>query len=77
MTTSVDRALEVLTGSDERLDAIFRAHGRPARWTRPPGFATLILFILEQQVSLASAAAAYRRLEQRLGEVIKAVGHKF
>ncbi len=72
MTTSLDRALEVLTGSDERLDAIVRAHGRPERWTRPPGFATLILFILEQQVSLASAAAAYRRLEQRLGEVTPA-----
>lgn len=72
MTTSLDWAIEVLIGSDERLDAIVRAHGRPAPWTRPPGFATLILFILEQQVSLASAAAAYRRLEQRLGQVTPA-----
>jgi DNA-3-methyladenine glycosylase II len=72
MGISLDRAIDALTGSDPRLDAIVRAHGRPARWTRPPGFETLLLFILEQQVSLASAAAAYRRLEQRLGEVTPA-----
>jgi DNA-3-methyladenine glycosylase II len=72
MGTPLDEAIDVLIGSDERLDAIVRAYGRPAPWTRPPGFATLILFILEQQVSLASAAAAYRRLEQRLGRVTPA-----
>jgi DNA-3-methyladenine glycosylase II len=31
-------------------------------WTREPGFPTLIHIILEQQVSLASAKAAYDRL---------------
>jgi len=31
-------------------------------WNRPAGFPTLIHIILEQQVSLASAAAAYRKL---------------
>jgi DNA-3-methyladenine glycosylase II len=36
-------------------------------WLRPPGFPSLVLFILEQQVSLASAAAAYRKLADRLG----------
>ena len=34
-----------------------------------PGFPTLVLLILEQQVSLASAKAAYDRLEARLGGV--------
>nr|WP_277352196.1 hypothetical protein [Knoellia sp. DB2414S] len=34
---------------------------------RDPGFASLVLFILEQQVSLASAAAAYRKVLARIG----------
>jgi DNA-3-methyladenine glycosylase II len=33
-------------------------------WAREPGFPTLILIILEQQVSLASARAAYERLRE-------------
>ncbi len=41
-------------------------------WERVPGFATLVKLILEQQVSLASGAAAYRRLEARLGTVTPA-----
>jgi DNA-3-methyladenine glycosylase II len=36
--------------------------GMPPLWARPPGFPTLIWIILEQQVSLASARAAYNRL---------------
>jgi DNA-3-methyladenine glycosylase II len=32
-------------------------------WERPPGFATLVHIILEQQVSLASARAAFDRLQ--------------
>jgi SAM-dependent methyltransferase len=43
--------------------------GLPPLWERLPGFATLIRIILEQQVSLASARAAYDRLEQKLGRV--------
>ena len=37
-------------------------HGPPPLWDRPPGFGTLVHIILEQQVSLASARAAYDRL---------------
>ena len=33
-------------------------------WLREPGFPTLILIVLEQQVSLASARAAFRRLSE-------------
>ena len=33
-------------------------------WAREPGFASLIYIILEQQVSLASARAAYERLQK-------------
>jgi DNA-3-methyladenine glycosylase II len=38
-------------------------------WIRPEGFATLLLIILEQQVSLASARAAFRRLQATIGRV--------
>lgn len=38
-------------------------------WGRRPGFTTLLRIILEQQVSLASGRAAYRRIEGRIGTV--------
>jgi len=41
---------------------ILARHGPPPLWDRPPGFGTLVHIILEQQVSLASARAAYDRL---------------
>ncbi|MFC7490461.1 MULTISPECIES: DNA-3-methyladenine glycosylase family protein [unclassified Knoellia] len=42
-------------------------HGLPERWSRPPGFPSLVLLILEQQVSLASAAACFARVRTRAG----------
>ncbi|WP_353953830.1 hypothetical protein V6K52_00500 [Knoellia sp. S7-12] len=47
-------------------------HGVPERWSRPPGFPSLVLLILEQQVSLASAAAAYARVRARAGAMTPA-----
>lgn len=44
-------------------------NGRPPLWRREPSFGTLVRLILEQQVSLASANAAFTRLEERIGEV--------
>jgi DNA-3-methyladenine glycosylase II len=38
-------------------------------WTRPASFATLIHIILEQQVSLASALAAFNKLKQKIGDI--------
>jgi DNA-3-methyladenine glycosylase II len=58
-----------LCAADPGLAAIVEAHGVPEFWAREPGFPTLVLLILEQQVSLASAKAAYDRLETRLGGV--------
>src|SRR6186997_832003 len=54
---------------DKDLHAIIRQHGHPPMWTRPATFQTLILFILEQQVSLASAYAAFKKLKERIGYV--------
>ena len=41
----------------------------PPFWTRPNTFETLVLTILEQQVSLASAYAAYKKLKEKIGSV--------
>lgn len=41
-------------------------NGIPPLWERDPGFATMVRFILEQQVSLASADAAYARLDEAI-----------
>ena len=60
------RKLAVL---DADLAAIIRRHGYPPMWTRPATFQSLILFILEQQVSLASAYAAFKKLKERIGFV--------
>jgi len=52
-----------LAGQDRDLRRILKTHGPPPLWGRRPGFATLVRIILEQQVSLASARAIFRRLE--------------
>lgn len=51
---------------------VLEKYGPPPLWARPPGFATLVWIILEQQVSLASARAAFDRLQARLPEVTPA-----
>ena len=51
-----------LVARDEVLAGIVERHGPPPLWDRPAGFGTLVHIILEQQVSLASARAAYDRL---------------
>lgn len=59
-------AVGVLVRRDPDLAGIVAAHGPPPLWARRPGFATLVRIILEQQVSLASAAAVYRRVAKEL-----------
>ena len=59
---NLGRAVGALTRVDPDLAAVVEKHGRPPLWARRPGFATLVHIILEQQVSLASARAAYDRL---------------
>jgi DNA-3-methyladenine glycosylase II len=56
------RGLRVLAERDPDLARILADLGPPPLWAREPGFPTLIHIILEQQVSLASARAAYGRL---------------
>ena len=51
-----------LAERDPDLAGIVARHGPPPLWDRAPGFATLLHIVLEQQVSLASARAAFDRL---------------
>lgn len=60
---------QALSEIDTDLAVIHARLGPPPLWARPPGFATLIYIILEQQVSLASARAAYNRLGVALGTI--------
>ena len=47
---------------DKDMARILANHGTPPLWAREAGFITLLRIILEQQVSLVSADAMYRRL---------------
>ena len=58
-----------LAAIDPLLGSLVARNGVPPLWPRDPGFATLVRFVLEQQVSLASAAAAYANLTARLDRV--------
>lgn len=56
------RGVRLLTERDEHLAEVVKSCGQPPLWVREPGFPTLVYIILEQQVSLASAKAAFDRL---------------
>ena len=56
------QAVDELCLRDHRLASVIARFGYPPLWGREPGFPTLIHMILEQQVSLASARAAFDRL---------------
>lgn len=57
------QGVRLLTDRDAHLAEVVRIYGRPPLWVREPGFPTLVYIILEQQVSLASARAAFERLK--------------
>jgi DNA-3-methyladenine glycosylase II len=54
--------LQELSARDPMLAEIRDRFGEPPMWERPQGFSTLVHIILEQQVSLASAKAAFNKL---------------
>ena len=59
---SYARGLRDLSRRDRDLGRVLETLGPPPMWARKPGFPTLVHIILEQQVSLASARAAFNRL---------------
>lgn len=76
---SFGSAVDRLVASDPDLARVVADAGRPDFWSRPPTFATMVLLILEQQVSLASGKAVFDRLRAEVGEVapevVAAEGH--
>jgi DNA-3-methyladenine glycosylase II len=60
---------EKLSDMDVDLTFIYETYGAPPLWKRDASFATLVHIILEQQVSLASALAAFNKLKEKLGAV--------
>ena len=65
-----DNLLEAATWlaeQDTALALVLKNYGPPPLWARKPGFSTLVHMILEQQVSLASANAAFLKLQAKTG----------
>lgn len=66
------RAVRTLARHEPRFAHIVKRHGPPPLWPREPGFETLVLLMLEQQVSLAQARAMYARIATATGTVTPA-----
>jgi DNA-3-methyladenine glycosylase II len=60
---------EEVAKKDKALQHIINEYGYPPMWTRPANYSTLIHIILEQQVSLASAKAAFLKLKDKIGSI--------
>ena len=60
--TVLAQGVTELIAIDADLASIYNRLGLPPLWAREPGFPTLVHIILEQQVSIASARAAFDKL---------------
>lgn len=60
------KGIDQLIKKDKAIALIYDKHGAPPNWSRPPGFVSLSMIILEQQVSLASAKAHFTKLNKYL-----------
>ena len=69
---SLIKAVEYLEVRDRLLKVVVSRYGPPPLWQREEGFKTLIYIILEQQVSLASAKAAYEKLLKKIRSITPA-----
>ncbi len=71
---SLHAAAAELGATDPALGASLAHSGPPPLWARDPSYATLVHLSLEQQVSLASAQAAFDRLGAALGGEVTPTG---
>src|SRR6266540_21928 len=69
---ALGRAVRTLARSEPRFAHIVKRHGPPPLWPREPGFETLVLLMLEQQVSLAQGRGMYARIASATGTVTPA-----
>jgi DNA-3-methyladenine glycosylase II len=60
--------IKALTSSHKLFSKIKEKYGIPPNWQRPQGFISLSRIILDQQVSLASAEAHFKKLNNYLPE---------
>ena len=67
--TTFREAVDLLVTEEPAFATVIEEHGTPPFWSRPAGFTTLVWLIMEQQVSLESGAAMYRRLHGLLGAI--------
>lgn len=67
---SLVQGVAELADRDPMLAGIVERYGPPPLWGRPRGFPTLVRIILEQQVSLSSAAALFARLQAAIGAAV-------
>lgn len=65
----MQQAFDFLTSKDYTLKAVIEQYGLPNIQFRDQGFAAMCHIILEQQVSIESARATYRKLAAHLGQV--------
>lgn len=65
-TASFSESITYLSSKDRDLCHVIDCYGEPPLRFRDPGFPALVRIILEQQVSLASAKAAFDRLVNAL-----------
>src|SRR5882757_9329231 len=61
-----EKDIQRLIKKDKLFAGILKQYGPPPDWSREPGFVSLSMIILEQQVSLASAAAHFKKLNTYL-----------
>ncbi|MBO9620320.1 MAG: DNA-3-methyladenine glycosylase 2 family protein [Niabella sp.] len=63
------RICKQLAKKDTQLASVLNTYGPPPMWTRPNSFESLVHIILEQQVSLAAALAALKKLQKFTGGI--------
>ena len=62
----MQQAIEYLSEKDAIFKLIIEKYGLPTIPKRPQGFETLVLLILEQQVSIDSAKATFLKLREKI-----------
>jgi DNA-3-methyladenine glycosylase II len=62
----MQKAIDFLSSKDVVFQTIIKTYGVPKIPSRPQGFETLALLILEQQVSIDSAKATYLKLKSKV-----------
>lgn len=70
--TNYQAICDELAINDEDLQKIIESYGYPPFWSRPNSFESLVHIILEQQVSLASALSALKKLKEKVKHLIPA-----